>query len=114
MTEFMNQPVTISDLHEAQAAAEQQLSGVGEQIRARESRLRGLASAGLTDEQHAQAREQICTEHRALIEQQRMIEEWVSRLQHTAENFELRMSTPRADLKRDTLALAAIDERLTA
>jgi hypothetical protein len=73
MTEPMNQSVSIDDLHEALAAAEQQMAGVREQIHACESRLRGLVNTGLTDEQHEAAREQIRAEHRGLIEHQRTI-----------------------------------------
>lgn len=108
------QSVAIDDLHEAQVNAEQQLTGVGEQIHACETRLRGLVNTDLTDEQRDEAREHIRTEHRALIEQQRTMQEWITRLKQTIENFELRISQPATELKRATSALAAIDERLTA
>jgi chromosome segregation ATPase len=114
MTEMTEQSVTVDALRDALANAEQQLASVHERLHALEAELRGLVNTGLTDEQQGQERERIKAAYREQVEQQRTIQEWIDRLKHAIENFELRVSQPATELKRATSALAEIDERLAA
>ena len=68
--------------------------------------------AGLSDDQHDTEALRIRAAHRELVAQQKLLEDWVARLKHVVEAFDLRTARPRGELRQVDEALGTIDAKL--